>query len=761
MPVVCYDISEFISSIHDFNIAAISETHLDNKIDDNSVDIPGYTIFRKDRNRHGGGVALYIDNIIYSTRRLDLEINGLELVWVEYHLNSKKHLIGCCYRPPGQSAAEIELFINNLYTSLNLSYMDNFSSIMLLGDFNDRCRSWDLPHTDSELGNKLLNLTKSLNFSQLIRDATRGPNILDLIFTDSPSFVLDSGVLSPHFDIDHDVIHCTFKQSYTKCGSFTRRIFFYERGDFLSLNNHFNSIDWDMSGDIDADVNNITNIILDGINKFVPNRVIKVRRKDKPGITPHVRKLLLESKHLHKIKTSTGHITDIYRFKNKRREAKEALKIAKDKYYANLINKIQSPETTTKTYWKLVKSVYGPKLDSGIPSLLENGNVITNDRDKANLLNDYFVSQTILPPSTIPIPEFEYLTDSRLGQININPTKIKNILLNLDITKASGSDQISNRILKSCASSLCIPLSNFFNKSLEQGIFPAIWKEALVTAIFKKNNRQLKENYRPISLLSCISKVFERAVFMDLYPYFTLNNILSSSNSGFKKNDSAINRLLIILDQIYRGIDSHKEVLMILLDISKAFDRVWHSGLLFKLKQYGIQEPLLSWFRSYLYNRSQKVVVNGQQSDSKFLHSGVPQGSILGPLFFLIYINDMSNDLKSSCHQFADDTSLIKYVDDPVISIKDINDDLKTLANWANTWRVTFNANKTNFIRFSLKKKKPDLSPIYLNNTPISEVNTATNLGITLSNNLSWDNHVDKICIKAGKISLYSTKNGS
>ena len=182
---------------------------------------------------------------------------------------------------------------------------------------------------------------------------------------------------------------------------------------------------------------------------------------------------------------------------------------------------------------------------------------------------------------------------------------------------------------------------------MKLGIFPNQWKTATVTAIFKKNNRQIKENYRPISLLSCISKVFEKIVFNQLYQYCTDNDILSDSNSGFRPNDSAINRLLHITDNIYKGLNEHNEILLVFLDISKAFDKVWHEGLLHKLKTIGICGHLLAWFTSYLDNRKQKVVLNGKTSSIKKLHAGVPQGSILGPLLFLIFINDISSNLAS------------------------------------------------------------------------------------------------------------------
>jgi hypothetical protein len=182
---------------------------------------------------------------------------------------------------------------------------------------------------------------------------------------------------------------------------------------------------------------------------------------------------------------------------------------------------------------------------------------------------------------------------------------------------------------------------------LELGIFPSSWKEAMVTAIFKKQNRQLKENYRPISLLSCISKVFERIIYNTTYNYFRSNHLLNIHNSGFQRDDSAILRLLSLTDSIYQGLDNQDEILLVFLDVSKAFDRVWHEGLLYKLEQAGIHGALLYWFGSYLLNRRQRVVVAGKSSNTRHTFAGVPQGSILGPLLFLLYISDLSSNLES------------------------------------------------------------------------------------------------------------------
>ena len=224
------------------------------------------------------------------------------------------------------------------------------------------------------------------------------------------------------------------------------------------------------------------------------------------------------------------------------------------------------------------------------------------------------------------------------------------------MSKATGPDGISNLILKKSAEGLHRQLAKLIRVSLDKGTFPDIWKIANVSPVFKKAERFLKSNYRPISLLCNISKVCERIVFLGLYHYFKTNNLLFNLQSAYQRNDSTVCQLLKLVHEIYSHIENGSEVRGVFLDLSKAFDKTWHEGLLFKLRQYGIHGPLLAWIESYLSHRRQRVVIKGQQSDLIEIECGVPQGSILGPLLFLIYINDLPDNLSTQVYMFADDT---------------------------------------------------------------------------------------------------------
>ena len=245
-----------------------------------------------------------------------------------------------------------------------------------------------------------------------------------------------------------------------------------------------------------------------------------------------------------------------------------------------------------------------------------------------------------------------------MSSVTFSKDDIEKLIQNLDPNEAHGHDQISIRMLKLCSNSICKPLEIIFNRCLETSTFPNDWKKGNVVPVFKKGDKQILKNYRPISLLPVCGKIFEKLIFNEMFKFFIENDLISPNQSGFKPGDSCINQLLSITHDIYKSFDCGYEVRSIFLDISKAFDKVWHDGIIFKLEQNGISGKLHKLLHDFLVNRKQRVVLNGKVSSWSNVEAGVPQGSILGPLLFLIYISDLPKGLSSNAKLFADNTSL-------------------------------------------------------------------------------------------------------
>ena len=277
---------------------------------------------------------------------------------------------------------------------------------------------------------------------------------------------------------------------------------------------------------------------------------------------------------------------------------------------------MKSNTISSRDRWATLKTVISLNSSTSIPPLQNEDSVISDDLDKANILNDFFRAQTLIDETNTVLSQLDpYIVDSNIYSLHFSPVKIESVLKSLKTGKATGPDGINNRILRELSKDHAVPFCSLFNQSTETGIFPQCWKVVHACLIFKNGDPSLPSNYRPVSLLCTPAKVMERAVFKYLYNHFNANNIITPSQSGFTPDDSTTHQLTFLYGTFCEVLDTGKDVRVVFCDISKAFDRVWHTGLLHKLQAAGVHGNLLRWFNSYLTNRKQCVVLPGVQSN--------------------------------------------------------------------------------------------------------------------------------------------------
>ena len=406
---------------------------------------------------------------------------------------------------------------------------------------------------------------------------------------------------------------------------------------------------------------------------------------------------------------------------------------------------------SSKDFWSVYHSLTPNR--ERLPHSLSNGSVsAVSPKSKANLLNSYFSSCFNTPPLSVPSLGSSRSFHPTLSSIECTEEEVVNVLRSLKLKTSSGPDGISSSMLKNTVFSISSTLCSLFNLSLSTGIVPSDWKSSNITPVFKSGNKNLVSNYRPISLLSIPSKLLERIVLNRLLAHLLTNSILSPRQFGFRPGSSTQEALLVATHDWQRLLDQGHSSAALFLDLSKAFDKVPHHKLLSSLSDVGVSGSLLSWFESYLSCRSQQVVLGGSSSTPLPVLSGVPQGSILGPLLFIIYVNSLANlhlSPGSSLILYADDILLYRALcsaDDNSI----LQHDVDSLLAWITSAGLSVNLAKSTLLLISRMRSKPSLS-ILLNSTPVPISDSVKYLGVTISSDLTWNRHVSNICLSARK----------
>ena len=730
------------------DIITISETFLSQSTKSTELKLPGFhDIMRRDRPTFGGGVAVYIRDSIPYKRITQSEHISLEQIWFQISTKEGKVMICNVYRPPTY-ATFWEQFSSNLEKVK--SENPNMKYFLILGDLNA---------DPNDINGKYLNdICEAQNLQCLVKEPTRITSVsqtcIDQIITNMPNFVKNVTVSPPVSTNDHCTVTAEFNFKLPKEEPYTRHIWQYTKGDNIKFQNALRNANWDecfKTGDVNTSCEMWTESFLNIARTHIPNKVVLVRPNDSPWYSNKLRLLKRKVDRLYKKAKRYKTVLSWDRYKRLRNTYQSSLDTAEATYKKDLSGSLSSTQNT-KHWWSTVKSLLGHGGQDNYPAMThpDNGTFICDNKGKASLFNNFFLSHNKIDDSNAKLPNNYPECLASLHEIVATEEEVLDQLKALDVNKATGPDEISPRLLNMAGETIVPSLTKLINLSLTSCKVPDSWKKANVTPIHKKGDKDKVNNYRPISLLPTVSKILEKIVFKHVYNFLHTNNLLSVHQSGFRPGDSTLNQLALIYHEICDALDKKKDVRIVFCDVSKAFDKVWHKGLLFKLFMIGIRGRLYEWFKDYLINRKQRVVIRGQSSEWGIIEAGVPQGSNLGPLLFLIFIDDLSKAVNCHIKLFADDTCLYVTVDDPNEASESLNTNLNNVRKWANQWLVKFNAEKTKAMTVSNKHLVHP--PIQFDGVTLENVNTHKHLGLIFSKDLSWSYHIDSIIKDASKM---------
>ena len=748
---------------HAYDVIVLTETWLTSDISDREFIDERYFVFRFDRNRvaskkkDGGGVLIAVLRELKPSGILlspPLDLPEHVIVKIPSHSN-KYHLLCATYIPPNTTE---HIYINFLSALMSVFDHSHVDSIVLTGDFNLPQLHWikkssfmecaaSTPY--SNISRSLLSICSQLNLRQYNDIINCNGRILDLFYCNTHSITQTVHIPLLPIDTHHSPFYVQVQLVIPIPARFfkhkVQNPLNYYKADYEKINKDIDNVDW--SSLLHALVPD------EAVSKFYEKLFEIIRshtpiRKHKNIIFPTwFTKALIR---IYNNKKSAwikwkkyGKLCDYELFSINRSKFKE---LADRCYRAYMKSVEDNIPTNSKTFWSYISN---RKATSKIPGTIFYKQVSANDPTNAcNLFSIFFHS--VYEPSTFnidlwepPPPSTDH--DINLCKLYISLDKVRNELKSLDATKGPGPDGIPAIFMKNTANTLCYPINIIFNMCLSQGTFPEVWKRANIVPVHKSGSKNDAEMYRPISILSTFSKLFEKVVFNEIYPF--IRRTIINEQHGFVRDKSCISNLLVYTSQLFESIDNRLQVDAVYTDFQKAFDKVDHRLLLNKIAYNGIRGDLLRWFASYITNRTQKVVINGFESRSIQVTSGVPQGSILGPLLFILFINDIQCCFKSSKFLlYADDLKVFKIITN-FHDCVEFQHDLDRLYNYCCANKLYLSLPKCHTITFSKKKKTVNFN-YQLGSYNLGKVTCLRDLGVYLDSKLNLDTHVEKIVNK-------------
>jgi len=697
-----------------------------------------YALYRCDRkgNRHGGGVCMLVHNSFsVSAQMLPTRFETLEYVCIDI-LSKKDHTrFLCVYRPPNSD--QLEAYTEKLCDLITVVCSVNYP-VYVLGDFNYPDIDWNPVNAVTPCARAFLDCLSINNLTQFVAAPTRGKNLLDLILSNIDEGVYDLHVEEPFLDSDHCSI--TFAvPGITRVRPQAKDSVLrdFHRADYDRINEYLCAVDWNfLFADCEDNVQKhwdmflcVTRTAIEN-PKYVP---IRRRRKAKSTLPPQILKLRKQKTALYRQGKNS------FEYKQCAKEYKIALR----QHYVEREESVLGSGDVNALY-RFARARFKSK--EMVPSLRnDQGQFVVDDIDKAELLNDKFASVFTEDDGSLPDFPRRVSTNAELSDVSFSEYAVYKALLQLP-NKVSGTpDELPALFLKKTAISVAEPLSVIFNLSFSKHELPKIWLHANVVPLYKKNVASDPLNYRPISLTAVCCKLMESIVRDCMVNFMSVQNAISKEQHGFRNSRSTVTQLLECEIDYFERLVAKRGVDIVFLDFAKAFDTVSHEKLLHKLKSYGIHGHLLQWLSAFLRNRTQRVTVNGAFSDSVSVKSSVPQGSVLGPLLFLVYINDIVDCVQNMpvCIKlFADDVKVYCSVSDTA----SLQVALNNISAWAAKWQLRLACNKC--VVLSLGQGKHD-NLYSVGNTLLNRELSCRDLGVHIANNVKSSDHCNTISDKA------------
>jgi Reverse transcriptase (RNA-dependent DNA polymerase)/Endonuclease-reverse transcriptase len=753
----------------DFDVIGIVESWANKSINDAELTIQGYNMFRLDKevaNGAGGGLLLYVKDKWESTCCEEFSKQKfVQSLWCTVRVRTGKLLVGLCYRSPSSTKENNENLLRLLEGAVQWG---GFCNVLIMGDFNYPAIDYQQDTVMTGPGSAaalFLEKTQDLLLFQHVGSPTRvrlgsEPSTLDYIFTDSENLIEDVRYKNPIGKSDHVVLEWDLLIETADVAGKQRK-FNYCKGDYAKMTEKLSEVDWKSlfeNKSVDQMWSLFKDIVLSLTEQYVP---LKEEFKKRKGhwITNATIKVMKQRSRAWKKYRQFQSYTSFEEYRKLRNRVNDMVRADGDAYRKRLLAGFKDRPKRFYGYMRGLQSV-----KDNISALRRaDGTVTGSDKETADELascfQQMFTKEDIegrgnQGPATSETPEWQ---DS---DVDFSVQSVLRKLQKINADKAAGPDGVHPMFLKACAASIAEPLSIIFNSSFVSGNIPADWRTASIVPIYKKKGpRADPSNYRPVSLTSVPCKVMESLIKEKLMDFVDRNGILTRHQHGFVQQRSCLTNLLETLEAWTEELDSGYGVDVLFLDYRKAFDSVPHRRLIEKLRNLGIRSNLLRWIESFLTDRTMRVGVRGTFSNWIRVLSGVPQGSVLGPLLFLLFVNDLPDWVVSNLKMFADDTKLwraLKLEGDS----RALQEDLDSLSEWSSRWLLKFNPSKCKLMHVGHRMP----TEYYMQDdsgsrVKIEEVDEEKDLGVYLKRDLKSSTQCTKAAGKARAVLAMVKRN--